>query len=236
LLALAVVWTLRGRRTKPDWGRDLLICWLLVPVVLAWLESIAGQPIFLPRNLLPVLPATALLLALLVTDRRLPRPAAWPILAVLLVLRALPLIAAYGVSPEDWKSATGYVLTRAVPSDCIAFYPADAHMAFAYYVPARVKARAPRSVLPLAPWGGLRPYVEDYASLTGAELRQLPVRCPRLWFVASHQGQPDGPAAARANLGRFRALRATLRREYARSATATFGYAATIVVDRFASR
>jgi mannosyltransferase len=232
-LALAVVRTFRGRRAKPDSARALLVCWLLVPAALAWLESVVGQSIFLPRNLLPVLPAAALLLAVLMTDRRVPRPAAWSILGALLVLRAVPLIAAYGVSPEDWKGATGYVLTRAAPSDCIAFYPADAHMAFAYYV--RTPARAPRSVLPQAPWGGVRPYVEDYASLSGAELRQLPGRCPRLWLVASHQGQPDGPAAARAHLARFQVLRAALRREYARSATTSFGYAATILVDRFSA-
>jgi hypothetical protein len=230
LLALG----LTGRRRGPDWGRGLLLSWLLVPVALAWLESTFGQPIFLPRNLLPVLPAAALLLALALTDPRVPRVASWSLLAVLLVLRAAPLAAGYGVSPEDWKSAAAYVLARAAPSDCVAFYPADAHMAFAYYVPAG--ARAPRSILPLAPWGGSRPFVEDYASLARPELRGLPSRCPRLWLVSSHPGQPDGPAAARANLARFRTLRSALEREYPRSDFTTFGYAATITIERLSLR
>jgi mannosyltransferase len=230
LLALG----LTGRRRGPDWRRGLLLSWLLVPVALAWVESTFGQPIFLPRNLLPVLPAAALLLASALTDPRVPRAASWSLLAVLLVLRATPLAAGYGVSPEDWRSAAAYVLARAAPSDCVAFYPADAHMAFAYYVPAG--ARAPRSILPLTAWGGSRPFVEDYAALAGPELRGLPSRCPRLWLVSSHPGQPDGPAAARANLARFRTLRSALEREYPRSDFTTFGYAATITIERLSPR
>ncbi len=41
----------------------LLRSWLLTPVLFALVESFVGQPIFLPRNLLIVLPAVAILLA-----------------------------------------------------------------------------------------------------------------------------------------------------------------------------
>jgi hypothetical protein len=220
----ALAWT-RPRRTA------LLFSWLAVPVVFAWFESIVGQPVFMARNLLTALPAVAILLAVAACDRRLPRAAPWALLAALVVLRALQVTAAYGTSPEDWKSASAYVLARSAPGDCIAFYPSDAQMAFAYYVPS--VARAPRSILPATAWTRPpQPYVEDYASLSRRQLSRLPSECPRLWLVSSHQGQPDGPAGARANLTRFRRLRAAVQSRYAPGPLVrTFGYAATITVE-----
>jgi mannosyltransferase len=210
-------------------ARRLLLAWLSVPLLLAWLESLIGQPIFVARNLLPVLPAVGLLLALAITDPRLPRLGAWAVLASLLFLRALPLAGGYNVSPEDWKATTADVLRRSSPRDCVAFYPSDARNAFAYYV--RPGGHAPRSVLPRAPWGPSRPYVEAYASIPAAGVSSLPRTCPRLWLVSSHEGQPDGPASSRANLARFHTLRASLVAQYVGRHTTTFGYAATITVE-----
>ena len=92
-------------------------------------------------------PPVALLLALGLSDRRLPRAAAVAGFLVFVTLRALQVAPAYGVSPEPWQQATAYVLDRAAPKDCIAFYPEDARMAFQYYVGtgAMSRARAPRS-------------------------------------------------------------------------------------------
>lgn len=220
-------------RRRFAWNGLLLVAWLAVPVLIAWLESLVGQPIFLARNLLTVLPAVALLLALAATRAGPARPAVGLVLLLLLALRAVQVAAGYGVSPEDWRSATTYVLSRSAPGDCVAFYPSDARMAFAYYVP--TGARPPRSVLPAAPWARSRPYVEDYTSLSSAAIRSLPARCPRIWLVSSHQGQPDGPPAAREHLTRFRALQSALGAEYADRRTAGFGYAATITVERLSA-
>jgi hypothetical protein len=210
------------RRTAP------VFAWLAVPVAVAWLESIVGQPVFLPRNLLIAVPAVSLLVAVAVTDHWVPAPAASALTAVLIALRLLQVTAAYGVSPEDWKSATAYVLARSAPGDCIAFYPSDAHMAFGYYV----RTGVPRSVLPDVPWTNPpRPFVEDYASLA-----RVPPGCIRLWLVSSHHGQPDGPAGARANLARFKRLRTRLNAAYAQHHTTTFGYAATITVELLQGR
>jgi uncharacterized membrane protein len=233
-----LAWT-RPQRT------GLLFAWLVVPVAVAWLESVVGQPVFMARNLLSVLPAVAILLAVALTGRRLAQAA---LLAAVVALRVVPLAAAYGVSSEDWKSATAYVLARTAPADCIAFYPSDGHMAFAYYVPAGAGAtympagagatdvpggaRAPRSILPRAAWATPpRPFVENYASLSESQIRQAASTCRRLWLVSSHQGQPDGPAGARANLARFGRLRGALEAQYPRRRTVTFGYAATITVE-----
>jgi uncharacterized membrane protein len=214
------------------WGEILIVAWFVVPVGLAFGESIFGQPIFEPRNLLTVVPAVALLLAIGITDPRLPRALAWTAFVVVLALRALALAPSYGTSPEQWRGATAYVLARARPGDCVAFYPSDGRMAFQYYVGSGdAAASAPRSILPVARWGVIRTYVEDYAGLPEARVSRLPGQCPRLWLVSSHEGQPNGPAGSRVNYRRFIALRASLEGAYASHQRTKLGYAAVIRVE-----
>jgi mannosyltransferase len=220
----ALAWTRPRQASLP-------IIWLVLPVGLAFVESVVGQPVFIARNLLTVLPAAAILLGLALADRRLPKLAAGALLAAFLVLRALQLAPAYGTSPEAWRAASAYVLTHTRAGDCSAFYPADGHMAFAYYVPR--STLAPRSILPATRWTNPpEPYVEDYASLSRARVNHL--GCSTIWLLSSHQGQPDGPAGARANLARFKRLRRELEAAYPSHRRATFGYAATITVERLA--
>jgi mannosyltransferase len=238
LLFLVAAMIVRGLRSGAErravWGQALVVSWLVIPVALAWLESLVGQSIFLPRNLLMAVPAVGLLLALGITDRRMPVWLGWSVLAALLALRALQLAPSYGVSPEGWRQATSYVLNRAQAQDCIAFYPSDGRMAFQYYIGTGTPAagRAPRSILPAVPWGQVRPYVEDYVALRRSELSALATRCPRLWFVASHQGQRTGPSGSRANYARYVNLRSALEREYpAHRHTLSFGYASPVRVE-----
>jgi hypothetical protein len=216
----------------------MLLAWLAVPVVLAWLASYVTQPIFLPRNVLMCLAPVALLLALGLSDRRLPRVAAVAAVAALVALvglRMWQVAASYGVSPEPWQQTTAYVLDRAQPGDCIAFYPEDARMAFQYYVGAR-GAVAPRSVLPVARWGEVRPYVERYETLSPNQIAAGSAGCLRMWFVSSHEGQPDAPAASLANRARFLKLRGDLERQYGRAPIRKFGYASAIHVQLLPGR
>jgi mannosyltransferase len=210
VLTIVTAVTIVGAR-RP--GAGPLFAWLLVPLGLALIESLVGQSIFVPRNLLVCLPAVALLLAVALTHPRVPGLAALALVAALVALRAVPLVDSYGVSPENWKAATAYVVAHARPGDCVAFYPSDARMPFAYY------GHTGRPVLPADPWGPLRPYVEDYATarITG---------CPRLWLVSSHEGQPNGTATSKANYARFLAL----RRSFLVRGEVSFGYAAVIHV------
>jgi mannosyltransferase len=224
-IAVVVFWRRAG------WAAVLAVSWLVVPVALAWVESLVGQPIFLPRNLLMVVPAAALVLAWGLTRPRVPVLIAAGSLAVLLTLRALQLAPSYGVSPEDWRAATAHVLAQSRPGDCIAFYPSDGRQAFDYYVASSDRPRVPRPVLPTAPFTRVRDYVEDYATLSPMQLAGLPARCPRLWFVSSHQGQPNGPAGSRADWQRYIALRAGLAARYPTSVVRSYGYAAPVRVQ-----
>jgi hypothetical protein len=223
LLAWCAVRVLRA----PDWRSGLVLAWLLVPIVLSVAESLAGQPIALARNSVLALPAVALLLAWGLRGSR----AGVAVFVGLVVLRALQLAPSYGTSPENWKAATRYVAAHAGAGDCIAFYPLDGWMAFQYYGGA-----LPRSVLPAAQWTTDRPYVERYVQPSGARLAQVAAGCPRLWLIASHEGERDGPAGSRAHLARYNALQASLapvayRR---RLASARFGWASPVRVQLLA--
>jgi mannosyltransferase len=215
------------------WGQVLVYLWLFVPIVLAFLESLVATPVFTPRNLLICLPAVALALGLAAVDPRVPKFARCAALAAVIGLRMVSLVPTYGVSPEDWRAATRYVLADARPGDCIAFYPLDAHMAFAYYVARRgAFATAPRSVLPAVGWTPLTAYAEQYATLSSRAVRALRRSCPRLWLVSAHEGQLHGPSVeSRFNWTQFVALRGALERTYKHHVRTQFSYAATIHVD-----
>jgi hypothetical protein len=111
-------------------------------------------------------------------------------------------------------------------------------MAFQYYVGTRtaVIARAPRSVLPVARWGRDQPFVEHYATLTPAQVTAVRASCGRLWFVSSHEGEPDGPVQSLAHRARYLALRASLARAFGPAPIAKLGYASAIHVQLFTRR
>ncbi len=222
-----------ARREAPArwWAGMLALLWLAVPLGLSLLESLAGQPILLFRNGVIVLPAVALLLALVLTAPAMPRVLAITLLLGLLGLRALQLAPSYGATPENWNAAARSVLVAARPGDCLAVYPLDSRMALGYYV--GVATRWPRPVWPTDPWGTLRPHVEQYDAPGSARLRAIEAACPRLWLVSSHQGQPGGPAAARAHLARYRALVTALGGAYGSASTRSYGWAAPVRVTVF---
>jgi mannosyltransferase len=206
LLLFAAVRVVR----RPQWGPVLALSWLVVPVVLMWVWSFIGQPIFTPRNLLVSLPAVALLLAWVIMSSRLPSIVAWLGVAVLIALRLVVLVPSYGTSPENWRAATAYVLASSRPGDCVAFYPLDASMPFDYY--------AGRPV---------QPHVEQYSATP------VPAGCARVWLLASHQGLPSGTAASRAHYGRYVSVRETLAQRYPHRSVKSFGYASVIWVELF---
>jgi hypothetical protein len=196
------------RRPVP-WGARLGLAWLLLPVGLMWLWSLVGQPLFTPRNTLVSLPAVALLVGWLVARTRV----GWVAVAVVIGLRLVALAPSYGTSPENWRAATAYVTASERPGDCVAFYPLDARMPFAYYAGERVN-----------------PYIERY------DTPSPPADCRRVWLVASHQGLPSGTATSRQHFARYVAARTRLNREFAGHRTRAFGYASVIWVELFYGR
>ena len=241
LLALIViaVWIARSWwRGCGEWGLGVALAWLCVPVGITFCYSLIAQPLFQPRNVLMCVVAVALLLGAALTHPGVPRIAGAAALVALVALRALAVANSYGVSPEPWQQAAAYVQARARPGDCIAFYPLDGRMAFQYYIGARTSSdqRAPRSILPVARWGVVKPFVERYDTLTPPEIATRGAGCRRMWFVSSHEGQTDGPAQSLANRARFLALRARLQRAFGHARVIQLGYAAAIHIQLLPGR
>jgi mannosyltransferase len=225
------VWLARRDGTAAASGALLTVSWLLVPGVLAVVESAVGQSIFQARYLLVSLPAVALMLAWTLTDRRLPRTLGLITAAALIVLKALQLAPAYGVSSENWRGATAYISAHTQARDCIAFYPLDNRQAFRYYLTS--PSAAPRPILPTLGWSRVRPLVEDYASLPPAAVARLPHICARVWLVASHEGRAGGPPASRVNYQRFAELTAGLGRLYPLARSWNFGAQGVVTVTLY---
>jgi mannosyltransferase len=235
-------WRLLRLRDPAARGPVLLLAWMLVPSVLALIESAFGQSIFQARYLLVSLPAVALVLAwtalralpALLSANRLPsRPLllALALFLALLTLRALQLAPSYGYSFENWRAATASVLTRAKPGDCLAFYPSDGRQAFKYYLGNRSTVLQP--ILPQASLNEVRSYVEDYASLSSSQLADLPSRCGRVWLVSRNQDRVGGPPATSADHARFVSLQSSLESHYPRVRRQSFGYGNSVVVGLF---
>ena len=84
-------------------------------------------------------------------------------------------------------------------------------------------------ILPQAPWGGVRSYVEDYSTLSGSQLARLPTQCSRVWLISRNEDRVGGPPATRADFKRFRRLQAGLRANYPGERQLNFGYGRSVV-------
>jgi mannosyltransferase len=232
VVALVIDTAARWRRGEAVWGMGLVLSWCVLPAALTFLYSVIAHPVFVPRNVLMSTPAVALAFAPALGDRRWPRYLAPALLVVVLAARAIPVVRAVNVSPEPWQAVTSDVLAQARPGDCVTFYPADARMAFQYYVgTGAATRRAPRSGLPVLAWGVVRPFVEDYAIPSTATLARRSAGCARMWLVSSHEGQRNGPPQSRANRTRWFALAAELQRRFGAGPVRKYGYASVIHVQ-----
>jgi len=113
------------------------------------------------------------------------------------------------------------------------FYPQDGREVFDYYLQrssvtrlGREAEQRPVPVLPSLNFATVKPFIEQYDTLTGAQLAAATKRCPVLFLLASHIGQSSGPAVSRAHLTRYDQLLQTLAKQYASQTPRKFGWAA----------
>ena len=108
--------------------------------------------------------------------------------------------------------------------------------AFEFGAGAAAVTRAPRAILPVIRWGAVKPYVEDYATPSRGQLQRVTAGCARLWFISSHEGDPDGPVESLRHRAGYYRLDAELERMFGHAPTAKFGYAAVIHVQLLPGR
>lgn len=263
--ALAVLGLLLGsRRTRvAAWRPVLVLGWLLLPGVFAYVISELGHSMYEARYLLMSLPAVALLLAWMsaglwdIAGRwreassaagawlRRRRAGAGALTVTSYSARAfaiaLPIalltLRAIQLSPAYGVSTEPW---RTATNQILGLSRPGDCIAF-YPLDSRMAFRyylppgsaAPRPILPTTPWPQIRPYVEAYATLPPGQLRRLPSQCKRIWLVSSHQGRNDGTTIGSTHFNRFVALKAAIGRKYLSSATATYGAASIISVELF---
>ncbi|HVR06250.1 MAG TPA: glycosyltransferase family 39 protein [Solirubrobacteraceae bacterium] len=124
LIVLACYGLARAAIDRQDWKPWFLAGWLVGPVLLVFVVSRLGHPLFVTYYLIIVLPAFLLLAALGVA--RLPRgPATIAAVVLLVALSAVGMRDWYrSPSFESYRAATRYILAGANPADGIVGYPA----------------------------------------------------------------------------------------------------------------
>jgi mannosyltransferase len=183
------------------WPYAFVLLWLLVPIALAVATSFV-QPILVSRYLIVCVPALSMLagIGLVHVPRRLGRIA---LAGLVIVLSGLALGTWYESEKEDWRRATGFVLSSARPGDGLVLHPGYLVWGFGHYV-MRADGSAPRTPEPLSPpvrwteglpWSGPQ---DPFGRLFGAGERPS-----RVWLVLRPEGVDPLKVAERHRLLRI---------------------------------
>jgi mannosyltransferase len=190
-VAAALVATAReaqqAGRSLPSWRFALVLGWLAVPPVAAFLISFE-KPVYLYRYFLFSLPALAVLVAAGFVSLGYRAALVGTLAAAALSVHATASCGAdCPLRYDEWRGAAAYVQAQARPGDAIMFDPAELRTAYAHYA----AADTPRLLYP-GRWplvGGSR---EGVASVRGITARAPRYR--RIWLVT--WWLPSGAAAA----------------------------------------
>lgn len=185
----------RQKSWESTWPYLFLLSWLLLPVVLTLGFSLI-KSVFLPRYMFPCV-APLVLLAADGVARLRPRLLAVGFLLALVTFSVRGTLAYYhadfDLAREDWRDATSYLLTNALPSDGVIFHSAQARMPFEYYA---VSSPARQRIQMTFPSSGEKLTAQDFlANAKNADLSDLSSHYQRVWLVLAHNrlkyGEPD---------------------------------------------
>jgi hypothetical protein len=162
----------------------IALSWLLVPLLLDPVFSLAYRSIFNSSFLLQSVPAGALVVAFALGEL-LPGALSHGFAVVFVALLVAALLPTYGVSFEQWAQASRYIRTASRPGDCLTVNKAELASSLAYYFSLeRGSSAVPQLVLPALTWSD---------ALSGTSLPAAPSEsfatvassCRRLWIVVS---------------------------------------------------
>ena len=223
---LLVVADLRAHRRAEAYGTAFVLSVAAVMPLCSYLFSLFSTPIFIDRYFAPCLPGAALV-AGVVCARLRPPPLGVAACAGLCALRLGQIFPIYGLPVDDWRAASSYVLSTARPGDCVAFFANDGYVDFSYYLSHRPSSFpaagiVPRPVLPARPFGGDPAIIEQYHTLSPAQILALRPGCDRVFMVESHDGSRIGTTASRHIRGEFLGMQAGFDRAYSQNTVAHF--------------
>jgi mannosyltransferase len=177
------------------WRYQFLLIWLLFPVILTLLLSLA-RPVFYARYLIFCLPAFLVLAACGLA--RLQRT--WQLAIALAVMLLLSLQGTLSYYDHDFDldrdgigAASAYVMDHAEPGDGVLFHIAATRVSYEFYRSLRAgeKATGPDIIFPH--------HADrlDYRDFTGKPtsefLRSVPGQYRRVWVVLMYNGPPADP-------------------------------------------
>jgi hypothetical protein len=204
---LAAILPLRGRlfRLGSDWEvwrLQFLLIWLLFPVALTLLLSLA-RPVFLARYFIFCLPALVILAAAGLANLRKP----WMMgvcLAAMLLLSLQGTLSYYDrdfdLERDGSEAATNYIYDHAQPGDAILFHIAEGRVPYEFFSSLRAtkdsRGSAAHAPVILFPRHGDR---LDYRDVTGKPsselLHAVAGEYARVWVVLMSNGTPGHPDA-----------------------------------------
>jgi len=180
------------------WRHRFLLVWLLFPVALVLVLSLA-RPIFLGRYFIFCLPALLILAAVGLAKLR----PAWLAAVALTAMLLLSLQGTFSYYDHDFDlerdasdAATNYVLDHAEPGDVILFHIAEARVPYEFFKSIRLGAAGPEIVYPRH---GERLDYRDFTGKPNDEfVRSLAGHYSRVWLVLMSNetaGHPDATTA-----------------------------------------
>jgi mannosyltransferase len=185
-----------------SWTRQFLLIWLLFPVVLTLLLSLA-RPIFLGRYFIFCLPPLIILAAAGLARLRSTRLLALS-LAAMLLLSMQGTVRYYDhdfdLERDGSGVATDYILAHTRPGDAILFYIPGARAPYEFFKSIRTAAGSQTGVLAgpeiIYPHHGDGLRYRDFTGKLGADfMRSVPGGYARVWLVLMDNGIAGHPDA-----------------------------------------
>ena len=162
----------------------IVLSWLLLPLLIDPVFSIAYRSIFEPSFLVQSVPAGAMVVAF-VFVKVLPGHLSHAFAIGLVALLVAALVPTYGVSYEQWSQASRYIATASRSGDCLTVNKLELDSSLGYYFSLEgVGSAAPTLVLPRFTWSdALDPRFGG--AVSSGSFTRVASRSTRLWIVLS---------------------------------------------------
>jgi mannosyltransferase len=124
---------IRNGQSKENWGALLILFWFALPFVIVVTISVF-HPFFVPRFLLPSLPAFLLAAGVGLAHIR-PRSVGWTLGSAISVLCLAGISPCYHMAGilDDWRAISSHISNESLPGDRISFAPEYIFVPFEYY-------------------------------------------------------------------------------------------------------